>query len=56
MLVLGTQSIAAEILTPSPDVNWPAEPAMRGPGKTVSLESRGVAVKMNALYICLGLR
>ena len=38
VLVLGTQLI------------WPAEPVVRGPGETVSLESLDVAIKMNALY------
>jgi len=50
VLVLGTQLITAEILTRGTVGNWPAEPVVRGPGETVSLESLDVAIKMNALY------
>ena len=50
VLGLGTQFITAEILTRGTVGNWPAEPLVRGPGETASLESLDVTVKMNALY------
>ena len=55
VLVLGSETIMAELLRRAPNGDWPKEPTLVGPGQTIVLESLAIELPMDALYDGLGL-
>lgn len=55
VIVLGSETITAELLRRASDGTWPTEPAVFGPGDMLKLESVGVTLDMTELYDGLGM-
>ena len=55
VLILGSESIIAELLRRAPNGDWPKEPTLIRPGQTIPLESLGIELSIDALYEGLGL-
>jgi hypothetical protein len=55
VLLLGSTSISAELLTRGADGNWPKSPLLLGPGDQVRLSSLGFEAPLCAFYTATSL-
>lgn len=55
VLILGSETIVAELLRRAPDGSWPTAPSVFGPADTLPLDSLGIALPMADLYEGLAL-